>query len=77
LVLGSDGVVSEIPLYIDVFSNLSGKNIEKQYLVGSFSGALSFRMGNDCKIISYLESMAPHEVHSKKINKGDHIVKAI
>ena len=38
---GSDGVVSEIPFYIDVHSNLEGKNLERQYLVGSFSGALS------------------------------------
>ena len=41
LVLGSDGVVSEIPLYIDVHSNPNGKNDRRQYLAGSFSGALS------------------------------------
>ena len=40
-VLGLSGVVSEIPFYIDVHSNLKGKNFERQYLVGSFSGALS------------------------------------
>ena len=38
---GDRGVVSEIPLCMDVHSNLDGKNDEKQYLVGSFSGALS------------------------------------
>jgi hypothetical protein len=41
LPLGVDGVVSEIPFCIDVHSNLNGKNDERQYLVGSFSGALS------------------------------------
>ena len=41
MVLGSDGVVSEIPFYIDVHSNPLGKNEGRQYLVGSFSGALS------------------------------------
>ncbi len=71
--LGSVGVVSEIPFYIDVHSNLHGKNVERQYLVGSFSGALSSRM----RLISFPRSMAPHEVHSKQINKGDHIVKAV
>ena len=39
--LGSCGVVSEIPFCQNVFSNLDGKNGEKQYLMGSFSGALS------------------------------------
>ena len=39
--LGDGGVVSEIPLFIDVHSNLNGKNDERQYLAGSFSGALS------------------------------------
>ena len=34
-------LVSEIPLYNSVYSNLNGKNGEEQYLVGSFSGALS------------------------------------
>ena len=38
---GDRGVISEIPFFIDVFSNLNGKNDKKQYLVGSFSGALS------------------------------------
>ena len=40
-VLGCAGVVSEIPLYINVYANLAGKNGGKQYLAGSFSGALS------------------------------------
>ncbi len=31
----------EIPFCGDVLSNLRGKNSERQYLVGSFSGALS------------------------------------
>ena len=38
---GWRGVVSEIAILCDVFSNLIGKNDERQYLVGSFSGALS------------------------------------
>ncbi len=38
---GACGVVSEIPLCKSVFSNLVGKNHERQYLAGSFSGALS------------------------------------
>ena len=32
---------SEIPFFKNIYSNLSGKNAWKQYLVGSFSGALS------------------------------------
>jgi hypothetical protein len=39
--LGSCGVVSEIPFCTCVFSNLNGKNVQEQYLVGSLSGALS------------------------------------
>ena len=39
--LGLCGFVSEIPFYKSVYSNLNGKNGEEQYLVGSFSGALS------------------------------------
>ena len=35
------GLVSEIPILFDVHSNLDGKNVEKQCLAGSFSGALS------------------------------------
>jgi hypothetical protein len=38
---GSVILVSEIPLFLCVRSNLDGKNGERQYLVGSFSGALS------------------------------------
>jgi len=38
---GWSGVVSEIAILLDVFSNPVGKNDERQYLVGSFSGALS------------------------------------
>lgn len=38
---GCDGVVSEIPFLSFVCSNLDGKNGERQYLAGSFSGALS------------------------------------
>jgi hypothetical protein len=34
-------LVSEIPFCNYVFSNLVGKNHERQYLMGSFSGALS------------------------------------
>ena len=33
---------SEIPFFKNIYSNLSGKNAWWQYLVGSFSGALSF-----------------------------------
>ncbi len=32
---------SEIPFFFNVYSNLDGKNGWEQYLVGSFSGALS------------------------------------
>ena len=32
---------SEIAILFDIFSNLGGKNDERQFLVGSFSGALS------------------------------------
>ena len=38
---GLCGVISEIPFFSIVLSNLGGKNDEKQYLAGSFSGALS------------------------------------
>ena len=38
---GFRGLDSEIPLCTSVYSNLNGKNGEEQYLVGSFSGALS------------------------------------
>ena len=41
LPFGVDGSDSEIPLFKNVFSNFVGKNGERQYLVGSFSGALS------------------------------------
>jgi hypothetical protein len=34
-------LVSEIPFLLDVCSNPNGKNGGRQYLVGSFSGALS------------------------------------
>jgi len=40
-IFGSSGVVSEITICICVYSNLNGKNDERQYLAGSFSGALS------------------------------------
>ena len=36
-------LVSEIPILLDVRSNPKGKNRGRQYLVGSFSGALSFQ----------------------------------
>ena len=39
--LGLGGLVSEIPFCQNVCSNLFGKNEQRQYLVGSFSGALS------------------------------------
>ena len=38
---GAGGVISEIAILFDVISNLGGKNDERQFLVGSFSGALS------------------------------------
>jgi len=41
LPFGVDGVVSEIPLFKEAHSNLYGKNVQRQYLVGSLSGALS------------------------------------
>ena len=39
--LGVRGSDSEIAILFDIFSNLGGKNDERQFLVGSFSGALS------------------------------------
>ena len=36
---GSHGLVSEIPLFFMLCSNLYGKNVWEQYLVGSFAGA--------------------------------------
>ena len=39
--VGGHGVVSEIAILHDTFPNLGGKNDETQFLVGSFSGALS------------------------------------
>jgi hypothetical protein len=38
---GSVILVSEIPILLDIRSNPEGKNLGRQYLVGSFSGALS------------------------------------
>ena len=38
---GWDGLVSEIPFFSVIYSNQYGKNVLRQYLVGSFSGALS------------------------------------
>ncbi len=38
---GSVILVSEIPILRDIRSNSNGKNGGRQYLVGSFSGALS------------------------------------
>ena len=38
---GGNGSDSEIPFFKNIYSNLSGKNAWWQYLVGSFSGALS------------------------------------
>ncbi len=34
-------LVSEIPIFMIIYSNLYGKNVERQYLVGSFTGAVS------------------------------------
>ena len=34
-------LVSEIPIFVTICSNLHGKNGERQYLVGSFTGAVS------------------------------------
>ena len=38
---GGHGSDSEIPFFKNIYSNLCGKNAWRQYLVGSFSGALS------------------------------------
>ena len=40
-VFGQGILDSEIAILLDIFSNLGGKNDERQFLVGSFSGALS------------------------------------
>ena len=72
-VLGRNLLDSEIAILFDIFSNLGGKNDERQFLVGSFSGALSFSTGDNYKIISCAESVAPPRWFTpKKINKGDH-----
>jgi len=34
-------LVSEIPFFVMIYSNLYGKNVQRQYLVGSFTGAVS------------------------------------
>ena len=34
-------LVSEIPFFVIIYSNLYGKNGQRQYLVGSFTGAVS------------------------------------
>ncbi len=34
-------LVSEIPIFVMIYSNLYGKNVQRQYLVGSFTGAVS------------------------------------
>ena len=39
--LGVHGSASEIPFLKNIYSNLYGKNEERQNLAGSFSGALS------------------------------------
>ncbi len=41
LPFGVDGSDSEIPFLTNIYSNLDGKNGERQNLAGSFSGALS------------------------------------
>ena len=41
LSFGVDGSASEIPFFKNIYSNLDGKNDERQNLAGSFSGALS------------------------------------
>ena len=33
-------LVSEIPIFVTICSNLYGKNVQRQYLVGSFTGAV-------------------------------------
>ena len=40
--LGCDGVNDETPFFGNIQSNPDGKNVGRQYLAGSFSGALSF-----------------------------------
>ena len=42
LSFGIDGSASEIPFFRHTQSNRGGKNVARQYLAGSFSGALSF-----------------------------------
>ena len=41
LSFGIDGSDSEIPFFKNIQSNREGKNLARQYLAGSFSGALS------------------------------------
>ena len=40
-VLGRNGVADETPFFCDIHSNPRGKNEWRQYMMGSFSGALS------------------------------------
>ena len=42
--LGICGSDSEIPFLLNIYSNLHCKTMERQYLMGSFSGALSSRI---------------------------------
>ena len=50
LSLGIDGSDIEIPFFKNIQSNPEGKNFGRQYLAGSFSGALSFKAQNDADL---------------------------
>ena len=62
---GDRGVISEIAILFDILSNLGGKNDERQFLMGSFSGALSSRM----QLILFPRSVAPPTGGSHQKNK--------
>ena len=59
---GERGVVSEIPLFEIIFTNLDGKNGREQYLVGSFSGALSLSQSKYFSKYLVGSINAPHRV---------------
>ncbi len=72
-----------------VCANLRGKNAQRQYLVGSFSGALSFGTRNYAELTRKNFAEEKHMlgvskpwrlqrfVISKQINKGDRNAKAL
>ena len=59
---GNGGLASEIPLCDYVYANPDGKNVQRQYLTGSLSGALSLT----CAHATYQTSIYFDEVLNYK-----------